>query len=112
MKAGKAGEWAVQEDGSGTWTRWDKGARRFSTLYSSGPARQDCHTRTTYDSNTGELLETLRKFDTAKLVNEPLPPPVPRDIKSVFHFVSSSKARSQGSVAAAGWRPSLRPRRD
>ena len=112
-KAGKTGDWVINEDGSGTWTRWDKSATRYSTLYSSGPNRQECHERTTYDAKTGEKLGTLSRFDIAKSVNEPLPPPVPRDIKTVFHFKSTVKhvpqsARVKGSAAAAAWRPSLR----
>ena len=112
VKAGKAGEWVVNGDGSGTWTRRDRGATRFASLYSSGPARYECHTRETYDANTGDLIGTMHNFDTAKLINQELPGPVPRDIKSVFHFKSTAKtipnpARCEGEVAAAAWRPSL-----
>ena len=112
-KAGKAGVWAFNPDGSGEWTRMDKGATRFSTLWSTGPARQEVYERLTYDANTGELLETMKRFDTAKLLNEELPPPVPRDIKSVFRFKSTAKnvqasSRQVGEVAAAAWRPKLR----
>ena len=101
-------------DGSGEWTRWDRGAKRFSTLWSTGPARHECYERATFDANTGEWLGTLKRFDTAKNLNEELPPPVPRDIKSVFRFKATSKkptdsARSVNSAAAAAWQPSLRP---
>ena len=78
VKAGKAGVWCVQPDGSGTWTRTYRGAKRFSTVYSSGPLRQECRQRLKHDAGTNELLENLQRFDTAKYVNEPLPPPVPR----------------------------------
>ena len=103
--------WQLNGDGSGTWTRRDRGATRYSSLYSSGPARQEVHTRETYDANTGDLIGTTKNFDTAKLLNQELPDPVPRDIKSVFYFNSTAKkvpARGEGEVAAAAWRPSLR----
>ena len=112
-KAGKAGEWRFNEDGSGTWSRWDRGATRFSTLYSSGPSRQEVHRRETFDASSGELIGVLDKFDVAKNLNDELPSPRPRDIKSVFHFKNTAKvvpnAARQGSEAAAVvWRPSLR----
>ena len=113
-KAGKAGEWTLNQDGSGEWVRWDRAASRFSTLWSTGPARQEVQERLTYDANTGELLETLKRFDVAKNLNEPLPAPVPRDIKTVFRFKSTSKripnapSRPDGSVVAAAWQPKLR----
>ena len=116
VKAGKAGEWSVNSDGSGTWTRWDRAATRYSSLYSSGPSRQECHTRETFDTNSGEKIGTMNRFDVAKNLNEPLPPPVPRDTRTVFHFNRTSKAipdsaRASGEVAAVAWRPSLRLRR-
>ena len=113
-KPGKAGEWNLNEDGSGTWTRWDRGATRYSTLYSTGPARHECHQRVTFDAATGEQIGVLNNFDTAKEINAELPSPTPRDIRSVFHFRSTSKcipntARPANEVAAAAWRPTLRP---
>ena len=110
IKAGKAGEWLVHPDGSGTWTRWDRGATRFSTLFSAGPLRQEVYERVTYDSQTGEEIGRLARFNVAKNINDELPSPRPRDIRSVFHFKASSKATpgvANSSVAAAAWRPTL-----
>ena len=113
-KSGKTGEGQLNADGSGKWVRWDRGATRFSTLYSSGPARQEVYERVTFDSNTGEKLGVLPRFDTAKNLNDNLPPPVPRDIRSEFFFRATSKvipssARTTDTsmAAAAQWRPSL-----
>ena len=112
-KAGKTGEWHIKPDGSGTWTRLDRKATRFSTLWSSGPSRQECHTRVTYDSATGEVLGTLKRLESAKDINALLPEPTPRNIRSVFHFHATAKkvpesARAGSSVAATAWRPTLR----
>ena len=111
VKAGKAGEWAVLPNGSGTWTRRDRNASRFSTLWSSGPARQECHTRVTYDANIGEVLQTLKGFDVAKDINAKLPEPTPRDIRSVFHLNATTKkvpkVACQDSFAAVAWKPTL-----
>ena len=107
MKAGKAGVWDIRPDGSGTWAREDKAATRFSTLWKTGPARHEVHKRVTYDLDTGQVIGTLLRFDVAKNLNDELPPPVPRNIRSVFHFHSTQArvpdpAEQSIDVAAVG----------
>ena len=104
----KAGEWDVNPDGSGTWTRWDNKASRCSTLWKTGPARHEVVERVTYDAKTGEVLHTLPRFDTAKELHTELPPPTPRDIRSVFRFRRTAAnipgtARKAEAAGAAGW---------
>ena len=86
---GKRGEWEVNADGSGTWTRHDKSALRLRTLYRSGPARHEVHTRTTYDAESGDELDVTRNFATAKVIDAELPPPTPRSLRTVFHFAKT-----------------------
>ena len=119
----KAGIWDINPDGSGTWARVDRRATRFSSLWKTGPARAECYKRVTYDLATGKVIGTLESFDTAKLLNEELPGPVPRDTRTVFHFRATKTAISEDArkgtetVAAArplrgvtsSWRPLLRP---
>ena len=83
---GKRGEWNLSPNGSGTWTRYDRSAVRCRTLYRSGPSRHEVHTRETFDADTGELLDTTREFATAKVIDQELPSPKPRALRSVFHF--------------------------
>ena len=82
----KCGVWDIQPDGSGTWTRSDPSATRCRTLCKSGPARHEVHERVTVDAVTGQVLHTLPNFDTAKILDQELPPPCPRAIKSIFRF--------------------------
>ena len=113
-KAGKAGTWVISPDGSGTWERVDRGATRYKTLWKTGPSRHEVHQRVTYDMCTGEVIGTLKGFDTAKDLNGELPPPVPRDIRSVFHFKSTNAripdtaGNAEVAAAGVGWKPSLR----
>ena len=89
---GKLGSWSFNEDGSGTWTRLDPRAFRYASLYSAGPDLHEVSIRTTYDAKTGEMIGVpLREYSTAKFRNEPLPPPVPRSIRSVFAFDHTAK---------------------
>ena len=86
---GKRGTWEIYPDGSGTWTRHDRAAVRCRTLYRSGPARHEVHTRHTFDSSTGEHLDTTKSFATAKIIDQELPSPRPRPLRSVFVFDST-----------------------
>ena len=79
----------IHADGSGTWTRRDPAAVRCRTLYRSGPARNEVHTRETFDANTNELLNTTTNFAYAKVVDQELPDPKPRAVRTVFHFAST-----------------------
>ena len=98
----KSGVWDINLDGSGSWTRHDKAAYRCRTLFKSGPARNEVYERVTIDAKTGEVLHTLPGFDTAKVLDQELPPPCPREIKTVFRFRATkanvpSEARRQNS---------------
>ena len=106
----KAGEWDIKPDGSGTWTRFDRSAVRCRSLFKTGPARSEVYERVTVDANTGEVLHTLTGYQTAKVLDQELPPPVPRAIKSIFHFRATAAkipdhARVKGEAAAAAARP-------
>ena len=72
-KSGKTGEWQLNADGSGKWVRWDRGATRFSTLYSSGPARQEVYERVTFDSNTGETFAQRSTSEQRRRASRVLP---------------------------------------
>ena len=88
---GKRGLWHIRSDGSGTWTRIDASATRFRPLLRAGPLREEVVCRRTFDHGTGEELGApMRDYATAKLLNEPLPDPVPRPVRTVFHFNSTS----------------------
>ena len=88
----KAGEWDIRPDGSGTWTRFDRSAVRCRSLFKTGPARSEVYERITVDTNTGEVLHTLTGYQTAKVLDQELPPLVPRAIKSVFRFRAAAAA--------------------
>ena len=84
--------WSFDSDGSGTWTRLDPSARRFRTLWQTGPNRHEVTCRTTFDANTGDIIGApMFDYATAKFLNEPLPEPVPRSIRSVFAFDHTEK---------------------
>ena len=85
-RGGKRGSWVVNPDGSGTWTREDKSAVRYRTLYKSGPSKSEVHTRVTFDGVTGDQLDVTERFDTCKVIDAEVPPPTPRALKTVFHF--------------------------
>ena len=38
------------------------------------------------DAKTGRVLNTLTNFDTAKVLDQELPPPCPRPIRTIFKF--------------------------
>ena len=95
----KSGVWHLNMDGSGTWTRSDSNAYRCRTLFKSGPAREEVHERVTVDAKTGEVLDTLQGFQTAKVLDKELPPPVPRAIRTIFHF-KATKATVPDSARA------------
>ena len=98
---GKRGTWDLKPDGSGTWTRIDRTATRYRTLYRSGPARSEVVLRETFDANSGEMLGTpMRDYSTAKELNAELPEPTPRHIRTVFHFRHTA-ARIPAEVIAA-----------
>ena len=88
----KSGVWDICLDGSGTWTRHDRNAYRCRTLFKTGPARHEVVKRVTVDAKTGEVLNTLPNFGEAKVLDQELPPPCPREIKTIFHF-KATKAR-------------------
>ena len=87
---GKRGVWDVREDGSGTWTRYSKGAERFQTLYRSGPSRAEVTCRETFDQDTGERLEVMSDYPFAKDLSGTLPGSVTRNLRTVFHFTKTS----------------------
>ena len=64
----------------------DPKAVRCRTLFRTGPARHEVHTRQTFDNDTGELLEVTKSFATAKIIDQELPDPRPRSLRTVFHF--------------------------
>ena len=64
---------------------------RFRPLLRAGPLREEITCRRTYDNSTGEELgKPMWDYRTAKFLNEPLPEPVPRSVRTVFHFDSTS----------------------
>ena len=83
---GKRGSWELHPDGSGTWTRHDRSAVRYRTVFKSGPAKHEIHTRTTYDADTGEELNITKNFDVCKSIDAELPSPRPRALRTVFSF--------------------------
>ena len=89
---GKRGIWCLNPDGSGTWTRLDQSAERFRDLWLSGPQRQEVTHRETYCAKTKELLDVTRDWPYCKTRCEPLPPPSPRSLRTVFYFDHTSKA--------------------
>ena len=82
---GKRGVWAVNPDGSGTWTRYDAAALRLQSLYMSGPKASEVTCRRTYDRDTDELIDETYRFGECRDKNAKLDP-APRSIRSVFHF--------------------------
>ena len=97
----KRGVWNVDKNGSGTFTRHDKQQIRCRTLLLAGPSRHEVYKRCTYDTRTGDLLETLSGYDTAKILDQLLPEPVPRDITTVFHFQSTASKIPSDAVGPA-----------
>ena len=88
---GKRGTWHFEHNGSGTWTRVDPNAMRYRPLLRAGPTREEVTCRRTYDARTGdELGEPMKDYARAKFLAEPLPDPVPRPIRTVFHFDQTS----------------------
>ena len=88
---GKRGIWVIKADGSGTWTRLDPKAVRCRTLYRSGPARHEVHLRETFDDATGRLIESTKNFATAKVIDQEIPSPRPRALRTVFHFAQTQQ---------------------
>ena len=89
--SGKRGRWVFREDGSGEWTRLDPIATKFRSLLGAGPLRSEVVCRTTYDAKSGDVLETMTDYSSAKFLNEPLPKPVPRSLRTVFAFDRTTK---------------------
>ena len=90
--ARKLGEWSLNPDGSGTWTRYDT-TDKGRTLRKGGPLRQEVHLRETFCAETGQLLESLPAFSSASRVDLPLDEErTPRPVRTVFHFLSTTKA--------------------
>ena len=84
---GKLGRWEFKSDGSGTWTRIDASATRFRSLYEAGPLKSEVTLRVTFDGKTGEMIGSpMRDYATSKAISESLPEPVPRPVRTVFHF--------------------------
>ena len=102
---GKRGVWEVRPDGSGTWTRHDNSATRLRTLYRSGPARHEVHTRDTFDAQTGQHLDTTRNFATAKIIDAELPSPRPRALRTVFSFDRTSSTIPPDAILAPDGEP-------
>ena len=87
---GKLGRWTFRSDGSGTWSRIDASAHRFRSLYEAGPLRTEVTRRETFDERTGDMIGApMLDYATSKTINELLPDPVPRSIRTVFHFAST-----------------------
>ena len=83
----KLGRWTFRRDGSGTWSRVDTNAFRYRSLYEAGPLRSEVTKRETFDEKTGEMLGVpMLDYATSKVISEPLPDPVPRSVRTVFHF--------------------------
>ena len=90
---GKLGVWCFNSDGSGKWTRVDHRATKFASLYTAGPELHEVTSRRTFDADSGEELGApMLDFSCAKFRNLPLPDPIPRSIRSVFTFQSTSKS--------------------
>ena len=86
LRGGKRGLWQLNADGSGSWTRIDPAAVKFRTLYMAGPHLSEITRRETWDTTTGELIDTTRNFATCKMPCEDLPEPRPRALRTVFYF--------------------------
>ena len=98
---GKSGVWVLSEDGSGTWTRFDASAVRFRQIYGSGPARQEITSRVTVDANSGETLGVMDDYPTNRKLDDWLPEPSPRAIRTIFSF-DSTKARVPPNASSSG----------
>ena len=124
----KRGIWSVNSDGSGTWTRHDSKATRCRSLQKAGPSRHEVGLRETFDAESNELLHTLTDYANAKCLDQELPSPRPRAVRTVFHFnrttstippdavvtgssTSMEPACSEVLVRARKCRPSLAARR-
>ena len=88
---GKRGAWALNEDGSGTWTRFDASASRYRDLWLAGPNRNEVTHRVTYCAKTGEKLDETQEYAFCRKRCEELPELVPRPIYTVFYFKATTK---------------------
>ena len=52
----------------------------------AGPKEYEVTKRETFDTKSGELLNTTHDFAACKLKCEDLPSPRPRSLRTVFHF--------------------------
>ena len=102
---GKRGVWSLRADGSGTWTREDPSAIRFRDLFMSGPKACEVLHRETFDGDTGELLDITRNWGFCKLKCADLPPPIPRRLRSVFHFAHTDAQVPSDVVAPTACAP-------
>ena len=80
----------MRPDGSGTWTRLDAAASRYRTLYLSGPSVSEITSRETFCGKSGDLIDVTRDYPGCRDKSAPLPPPVPRSIRTVFHFARTN----------------------
>ena len=100
---GKSGEWVINSDGSGYWSRLDSSAVRFRPLRPCGPKREEVVKRVTWDTRTGEMVGSpMLDYATSSSLAAELPEPRPRSIRTEFHFLRSS-------CIPAAVRPSLVP---
>ena len=84
----KRGEWHFNVDGSGTYVRHDTNVSRGRVPRKLGPKNEEIHTRETFDSETGELIETTRRYNRCTKFDEELPD-APRNTRTVFHFAKT-----------------------
>ena len=79
--------WSMNPDGSGSWSRPDAAASRYRTLYLSGPSVDEVTYRETFCGKSGDLIDVTRDYPGCRDKGAPLPPPVPRSVRTVFHFM-------------------------
>lgn len=99
----KKGTFAMNQDGSGVWTRMDYKAVRYRDVRLVGPRKHEVQKRVTTDVTTGEVLEVLENYALCTKRCEPLPEPTPRQIRTEFHFVhTDAKGARVGSLSRTG----------
>ena len=75
---------------------------RFRDLYLCGPSQSEVTHRETYMAETDELIDVTSNFATCKDKCAWLPPPIPRSLRTVFHFKSTSKAVPPDASSSKG----------
>ena len=56
----------------------------------------------TYDQNTGEVVDTTRDYPMCRDKSAPLPPPIPRSLRTVFHFTRTNAAIPPDALLSTG----------